>query len=92
MQLLPQQILELLAILSELLDTLVELVESHSILEKLPAELGLVVDEGDFGEWVGLGCERGVEFLGYGLCGVLELFEEGWGDSVCVGVLASEED
>ena len=42
--LLAKELLEGLTVLSELLDTLVELVESHSILEKLPAELGLVVD------------------------------------------------
>ena len=42
--LLAKELLEGLTVLSELLDTLVELVESHSILEKLPSEFGLVVN------------------------------------------------
>ena len=64
LELLADEALEGLAVLSELLDTLVELVESHSILEKLPAELGLVVDVrnlskrlllGSYGRDVGVG-------------------------------------
>ena len=51
-QLLFQEVLESLAILSELLDTLVELVERHRVLEQCPAELGLVVDVRNLGELV----------------------------------------
>ena len=46
-ELLAEQALEGLAVLSELLDTLVKLVERHLVLEELPAELGLVVDVRD---------------------------------------------
>jgi hypothetical protein len=58
--LLLQQILEGLAVLGELLDALVELVERHAVLEERPPELGLVVDEGDLGDWGGGGCEKEV--------------------------------
>jgi hypothetical protein len=53
--LLAEELLESLAILSKLLDTLVELVEGHLVLEESPAEFGLVVDEADLGDGVGLG-------------------------------------
>jgi hypothetical protein len=38
----------------------VELVEGHAVLEERPPELGLVVDEGDLGDWGGGGCEKEV--------------------------------
>ena len=47
--------LERLTILSELLDPLMKLVEGHRFLEQRPPELRLVVDEGDFRDWVGGG-------------------------------------
>ena len=46
-ELLADELLEGLAVLSELLDALVELVERHLVLEEGPAELGLVVDVRD---------------------------------------------
>lgn len=52
-QLLLEKILESLAILGKLLDALVKLVPCHGVLQKLPAEFGLVVDVGDFGDRVG---------------------------------------
>lgn len=45
-----EEVLEGLAVLSELLDALVELVERHLVLEQGPAELSLVVDIGDLGD------------------------------------------
>lgn len=51
--LLVEKLLESLAVLSELLDTLVELVEGHLVLKEGPAELGLIVDEADFVDGVG---------------------------------------
>jgi len=50
-----EEFLERLAILGELLDTLVELIEGHLVLEEGPAELWLVVDVGNLGDGVGLG-------------------------------------
>ena len=47
LELLADEALEGLAVLSELLDTLVKLVERHLVLEQRPAELGLVVDVRD---------------------------------------------
>lgn len=58
LDLLPEKVLERLAILSELLDTLVELIERHLVLEERPAELSLVVDKGDLGDVGGLGGYR----------------------------------
>jgi hypothetical protein len=46
-ELLLEEVLERLAVLGELLDALVQLVEGHLVLEERPAELGLVVDERD---------------------------------------------
>ena len=54
-ELLAEEVLEGIAILSELLDTLVKLVESHLVLEKSPAELGLVVNVRDLRKRVGGG-------------------------------------
>jgi len=51
----PQKLLEGLAILSKLLDTLMELIKRHLVLEKFPTELGLVVDIANFGDGIGLG-------------------------------------
>lgn len=53
-ELLLQQVLEGLAILSELLDTLMEFFKRHRVLKQCPAELGLVVDVGDFRNGFGL--------------------------------------
>ena len=55
LELLADEALEGLAVLSELLDTLVELVERHLVLEQRPAELGLVVDERDLLDRGGVG-------------------------------------
>ena len=54
-ELLAEQLLEGLAVLGELLDTLVELVERHLVLEESPAELGLVVDKRDLRQRLALG-------------------------------------
>ena len=40
--------LEGFAVFSKLLNTFVELVESHLVLKELPAEFGLIVDKGNF--------------------------------------------
>lgn len=57
--LLAKELLESLAILSELLDTLMELVEGHLVLEEGPAEFGFIVDEADLSDGVGLsGCRK----------------------------------
>jgi len=53
--LLLEQILEGLTILSEFLDTLMQFIKRHLFLEQGPAELGLVIDEGDFGDRFRLG-------------------------------------
>ena len=55
--LLAEEGLEGLAVLRELADALVELVGRHLVLAQCPAELGLVVNVRDLGNWVGgLGC------------------------------------
>ena len=54
-QLVPQDFLEGLAILCKLLDTLVQLIECHLVLEERPPELRFVIDERDFWDRVGLG-------------------------------------
>ena len=54
-ELLLQQVLEGLTILSELLDALVQLLEGHGVLKQCPAELGLVVDVRDLGDGLALG-------------------------------------
>lgn len=46
-KLLAKELLEGLAVLSELLNTLMELIKRHLVLEEGPAEIGLVVNEGD---------------------------------------------
>jgi hypothetical protein len=51
---LAEEALKSLAVLSKLLNTLVQLVERHLVLEEGPAELRLVVDEGDLGHGLGL--------------------------------------
>ena len=55
LQLLPEKLLQGLTILRELLNTFVQFVEGHLVLEKCPAELGLVVDVGDFRDRLSLG-------------------------------------
>lgn len=53
MQLLPEDGLEGLAVLCELLDTFMELVKRHLVLEESPTELWLVIDVRDLGHLVG---------------------------------------
>lgn len=53
--LLAEELLESLAILGKFLDTLVELVEGHGVLEELPAELRLIVDVGHLSKGLVLG-------------------------------------
>lgn len=79
----PQQKQKRHTILGETSDTLVELVESHVVLEQGPSELGLVIEVRDLFNLftVGLGS---VELLGDGLGRVLELFEELGGDGEVV--------
>lgn len=69
--------LEGLAILSKLLDTFMELVEGHLVLEKLPAEFGLIVDIGNFLDWLGLCGSLCVEPPGDGIGALPQLLEEG---------------
>lgn len=74
-ELLAEEVLEGLAILGELLDTLVQLVERHLVLKELPAELGLVVDIRDL-----LDRRRaravGVKLLRHRVRRVLELLQQ----------------
>lgn len=49
-QLLPQNLSQRHAILGELLNTLMELIKRHRILEKFPAELGFIVNIRHFGD------------------------------------------
>jgi hypothetical protein len=72
--------LEGLAILGELLDTFVKLVESHLVLKKLPAEFGLIVNIGNFLDWNLRGGSR-VEFPGDGISAVPQLLKECGRDS-----------
>lgn len=46
---------QFLGISGEIVDTLVELIECHPVLEESPAEFRLVIDEGNFGNRVILG-------------------------------------
>ena len=53
-----EEVLKSFAVLSKLLDTLMELIKRHLFLEERPAELWLVVDIGYFGNRVSLaGCD-----------------------------------
>jgi len=58
-----------------------ELVEGHLVLEKLPAEFGLIVDIGNFLDWLGLGGGLCVELLWDGIGAVPQLLEERRRDS-----------
>lgn len=58
LKLLLQHILQRLAVLGELPDTLMELLERHLVLEQGPAELGLVVDVGNLGHRRSRACCR----------------------------------
>lgn len=62
-ELLPEHLLASISVLGETSDTLVELVESHGVVEELPSESSLVVDERDLLHLVGRG-GRSVELLG----------------------------
>lgn len=53
-QLLSEKLLKGFTVLSELFDALMEFVKGHRVLEESPSELGLVVDEGNLGDGVGL--------------------------------------
>lgn len=68
--------LEGLAILSKLLDTFMELVEGHLVLEKLPAEFRFIVDIGNLLDWLGLCGGLCVEPLGDGIGALPQLLEE----------------
>lgn len=58
-----------------------KLVEGHLVLQESPAELGLVVDEGDLLELLSAGGgSLSVELLGDGRGVVLELLKERRGD------------
>ena len=67
LQLLPEEGLECLTILCKLLDTLVELVECHLVLQKSPAELWLVVNISDLWKLVGRCnfCSKGIREQGF---------------------------
>ena len=75
-ELLLEDLLQGLAVLGELLDALMELVERHLVLEERPAELGLVVDERHLRDRLGLGRARRVQLLRYGLARLLQLLEQ----------------
>lgn len=53
-ELLLEEAFQSFTVLGELLNTLVELIECHLVLEEGPSELGLVVDVADLGDRVGL--------------------------------------
>lgn len=75
-KLLPDDFPESVRILSEFLDTLVQLVECHLVLQQRPPEFRLVVNKGDLGNRFGLSSERSVKLLRYELGRVLKFFEE----------------
>jgi len=79
-QLLPQQRLEGITVLSEFFDALVELVERHGVLEKSPSELGLIVNESDLGDGSGGSSSFSVKFLWDWRAVFLEFLQEGGGD------------
>ena len=62
-ELLPEHLLAGISVLGEASDTLVELVERHSVVEKGPSEGSLVVDERDLLDLL-VGSRRSVELLG----------------------------
>ena len=74
-ELLPEHLLAGISVLGETSDTLVELVESHGVVEQGPSERSLVVDKGDLLHLV-LGSRSSIELLGDLLAGVLELLKE----------------
>ena len=76
MEFLEEHGLEGLAILSKLLDAFMELVEGHLVLEKLPAEFGLIVNIGDLLDWFGLCGGLCIEPLGDGIGALPQLLEE----------------
>ena len=54
-ELLAEELLKGLSVVGEFFDALMELVESHLVLQQSPTELGLVVDEADLGNRIGFG-------------------------------------
>lgn len=56
-----------------------ELVESHLVLKKIPAEFGLIVNKGNFLDWGLRGVSR-VEPPGDGISAVPQLLKERGGD------------
>jgi len=73
---LSEHTLQGVSVFSELLDTLMKLVECHLVLKKRPAEFWLIVDIGDFGNWISLRSGLCVELLGNRLGAVLEILKE----------------
>ena len=69
------------AVFGEFLDPLVEFVECHLILKKRPAEFWLVVDIGDFGNWLCLSSSLSAKLPGNRVGAVLEFLKEGRRDS-----------
>lgn len=66
--------------MTNLLDTSVELLPSHLVLEKLPSESGLVVNVRDLLDGLIRLGGLGSKLLGDGLSGVLELLKKGRGN------------
>jgi hypothetical protein len=75
LDLLLQDVLEGDSIGGKLGDTLTELLNGHSLLVKLEAEQGLVVEVAALGD-IEAGGGGGVKLLGNGILGVVELLEE----------------
>lgn len=81
-ELLTEDVPKRVSILSELLDTLVQLIKRHLVLEQLPAELGLVVNVRDLGYRLCLSRRLGIELLRNRLRRALELLEKGGRDPI----------
>ena len=75
-ELLTEELLQGLAVLSKLADTLVQLVCRHLVLAECPAEFSLVVDVRHLGDGLALCGVVRVELLGDGRVVVLELLEQ----------------
>ena len=76
LELLTEDVLESDTILGELLDTLVELVERHRVLEEVPAELRLIVNVRHLSNVLRRCCSLRIELLGDWVGRLPELLKE----------------
>lgn len=78
---LKKDVLEGAPVFSKLLDTFMELVESHLVLKKFPAEFGLIFNIGNFRNTFSLCGDLWAKPPGDRIRAVPQLLEEGRGDS-----------